>query len=54
MLQTPISVSPLGEAVTEFDLWEDQSYGRSRDHLIRLMGGDLSPVTKQFFMAFPL
>lgn len=31
MLQIPISVSPLGEAFTELDLWGDQGYGRFRD-----------------------
>lgn len=53
MLQTPISVSPLGEAATEFDLWGDQGCGRFRD-LFRGPVGDLSSVIMQLCMVFPL
>lgn len=33
MLQTPISVGPLGEDATAFDLWGDQGCGKFRDLL---------------------
>ena len=53
MLQTPISVSPLGEAVTGFDLGETKAV-RFRDLLRELVGRDLSPVMVQFCMVLPL
>lgn len=53
MLQTPIFVSPLGEAATEFDLWGDQGCGRFRD-LFRGPVGDLSSVIMQLCMVFAL
>lgn len=33
MLQTPISMGPLGEDATAFDLWGDQGCGKFRDLL---------------------
>lgn len=54
MLQTPISVSPLGEDATAFDLWGDQGCGKFRDLLRGPVGRDLSTVVVYFCMVLPL
>lgn len=54
MLQTPLSVSPPGEAAAEFDLWGAGGYGRLRDLPRPSMGGDLSLGITQFCVVLPL